>query len=159
MGSTRLQRKVMKNLEGKVLEIMDIPLIEYIASKDKLMIMSTGVASLSDNEEAVDACRRMRNNQTILLKCTSAYSAGIKDANLHTIPNMKETFGIEVVRDIKKGEVITEENIRSIRPSNGLALIYYYNIISKTSNNNIKRVALIECNYVNKIIIKDSKLL
>jgi len=77
-------------------EIMDIPLIEYIASKGKPMIMSTGVASLSDIEEAVEACKRMGNNQIILMKCTSAYPARIEDANLNTIPNMKDTFGVEV---------------------------------------------------------------
>lgn len=77
-------------------EFMDIPLIEYIASKGKPVIMSTGVASLSDIEEAVDACKRMGNNQIILLKCTSAYPARIEDANLNTIPNMKDTFGVEV---------------------------------------------------------------
>lgn len=77
-------------------EIMDIPLIEYMASKGKPMIMSTGVASLSDIEEAVNACRRMGNEQIILLKCTSSYPAKIEDANLNTIPNMKDTFGVEV---------------------------------------------------------------
>ncbi|MFZ7133089.1 MAG: pseudaminic acid synthase [Eubacteriales bacterium] len=77
-------------------EIMDIQLIEYISSKGKPMIMSTGVASLSDIEEAVEACKRMGNSQIILLKCTSAYPARIEDANLNTIPNMKETFGVEV---------------------------------------------------------------
>ena len=77
-------------------EIMDIPLIEYIASKGKPMIMSTGVASLSDIEEAVNACKRMGNDQIILLKCTSSYPAKIEDANLNTIPNMKETFSVEV---------------------------------------------------------------
>lgn len=77
-------------------EIMDIPLIEYIASKGKPMIMSTGVASLFDIEEAINACKRMGNNQIILLKCTSSYPANIEDANLMTIPNMKETFGVEV---------------------------------------------------------------
>lgn len=77
-------------------EIMDIPLIEYIASKGKPMIMSTGVASLSDIEEAVEACKRMGNNQIILMKCTSAYPAKIEDANIKTIQNMKETFNVEV---------------------------------------------------------------
>lgn len=77
-------------------EIMDIPLIEYIASKGKPIIMSTGVASLSDIEEAIKACKRMGNDQIILLKCTSSYPARIEDANLKTIPNMKETFGVEV---------------------------------------------------------------
>ncbi|MDW7662167.1 MAG: pseudaminic acid synthase [Bacillota bacterium] len=77
-------------------EIMDIPLIEYIASKGKPMIMSTGVASLSDIEEAINACKRLGNDQIILLKCTSSYPANIEDANLRTIPNMKETFNVEV---------------------------------------------------------------
>lgn len=77
-------------------EIMDIPLIEYIASKGKPVIISTGVASLSDIEEVINACKRMGNNQIILLKCTSSYPAKIEDANLNTIPNMKETFGVEV---------------------------------------------------------------
>jgi pseudaminic acid synthase len=77
-------------------EIMDIPLIEYIASKGKPVIMSTGVATLCDIQEAVDACRRMQNNQIVLLKCTSSYPAKVEDANLNTIPNMKETFGVEV---------------------------------------------------------------
>lgn len=77
-------------------EIEDIPLIEYMASKGKTMIISTGIASLSDIENAVNACRRMGNNEIILLKCTSSYPAKIEDANLLTIPNMKETFGVEV---------------------------------------------------------------
>lgn len=77
-------------------EIMDIPLIEYIASKGKPMIMSTGIASLSDIEDAVEACRRMGNDQITLLKCTSSYPAKIEDANLKMIPNMRETFGVQV---------------------------------------------------------------
>jgi len=77
-------------------EIMDIPLIEYIASKGKPVIMSTGIASLNDIDEAVTACRRVGNEQIVLLKCTSTYPAKIEDANLKTIPNMKETFGVEV---------------------------------------------------------------
>nr|MDA3931746.1 N-acetylneuraminate synthase family protein [Mycoplasmatota bacterium] len=65
-------------------EIMDIPLIEYIASKGKPVIMSTGVASLSDIEQAVEVCKRMGNEEIILLKCTSSYPAKIEDANLNT---------------------------------------------------------------------------
>jgi pseudaminic acid synthase len=213
-------------------EIMDIPLIEYIASKGKPMIMSTGVASLSDIEEAVDACKRMGNNQIILLKCTSAYPAKIEDANLNTIPNMKDTFGVEVglsdhtlgitvpvvsialgakviekhfildksiggpdssfslephdfkqmvdsvrdaekalgkvdysmnekkknsrilgrslfvVNDIKAGEAFTEENVRSIRPSNGLAPKFYNYVIDKTATTNIKRGTPLEWNHI-----------
>jgi pseudaminic acid synthase len=77
-------------------EIQDIPLIEYIASKGKPVIMSTGIATLADIEEAVNACKRMGNNQIALLKCTSAYPAPIEEANLRTIPNLKETFGTVV---------------------------------------------------------------
>ena len=54
-------------------EITDIPLIEYVASKEKPVIISTGIATLSDIEEAVNACKRMGNEQIALLKCVSAY--------------------------------------------------------------------------------------
>lgn len=213
-------------------EIMDIPLIEYIASKGKPMIMSTGVASLSDIEEAVQACKRMGNDQIILLKCTSSYPAKIEDANLNTIPNMKETFGVEVglsdhtlgitvpvvsialgakviekhfildksiggpdasfslepsefkqmvdavrdaetalgkvdysmtekkqnsrllgrslfvVKDVKAGEVFTEENVKSIRPGNGLAPKYLKDILGKVAKQNIRRGTPVQWNYV-----------
>ena len=75
-------------------EITDIPLIEYAASKGKPMIISTGIATLCDIEEAVNACRRVGNDQIVLLKCTSAYPAPLEDANLETIPNLSETFGV-----------------------------------------------------------------
>src|SRR5699024_5386946 len=73
-----------------------IPFIEYIASKGKPIIMSTGIATLKDIEEAVNACKRMGNDQVALLKCTSAYPSPMEDINLKVIPNMKETFGIIV---------------------------------------------------------------
>jgi len=73
-------------------EITDIPLIEYVASKGKPVIISTGIATLSDIEEAVNACKRMGNNQIALLKCTSAYPAPLKEVNLNTIPNLADTF-------------------------------------------------------------------
>lgn len=73
-------------------EITDIPLIEYIALKGKPIIISTGIATLADIEEAINACKRMGNEQIILLKCTSAYPAPIEETNLLTIPNMAETF-------------------------------------------------------------------
>ncbi|MBE6044713.1 MAG: pseudaminic acid synthase [Clostridium thermopalmarium] len=73
-------------------EITDIPFIEYIASKGKPIIISTGIATLSDIEEAVNACKRMGNNQIALLKCTSAYPSPIEDINLRTMPNIKDTF-------------------------------------------------------------------
>ncbi|QID32927.1 pseudaminic acid synthase [Pampinifervens florentissimum] len=77
-------------------EIVDIPLIEYIASKGKPVIISTGIATLSDIEEAIKACKRAGNEQIILLKCVSEYPTPYEDANLRTIPNMRETFGVPV---------------------------------------------------------------
>jgi pseudaminic acid synthase len=73
-------------------EITDIPLIEYIASKGKPVIISTGVAELGDINEAVDACRKAGNNQIALLKCTSAYPAPLEELNLNTIPALKEKY-------------------------------------------------------------------
>jgi pseudaminic acid synthase len=77
-------------------EITDIPLIEYTASKGKPMIISTGIATLADIEAAVASCRRMGNNDITLLKCTSSYPAPIEEANLLTIPNLAQTFGVKV---------------------------------------------------------------
>ncbi|MDW8096471.1 MAG: pseudaminic acid synthase, partial [Aquificaceae bacterium] len=77
-------------------EITDIPLIEYMASKGKPMIVSTGIATLSDIEETINACKRVGNEQIVLLKCVSEYPTPYEDANLRTIPNMRETFGVPV---------------------------------------------------------------
>jgi len=204
-------------------EITDIPLIEYIASKNKPVIISTGIATLADIEEAVNACRRMGNNDIALLKCTSSYPAPIEEANLLTIPHLKDTFKVVpglsdhtighsvavasvalgariiekhfildrsiggpdsafsmepkefremvkavrevekalgevnynltpkvekskifarslfVVEDVKAGEVITEGNVRSIRPGNGLHPKYYKDILGKKFRKNIER--------------------
>lgn len=77
-------------------EITDIPLIEYTASMKKPMIISTGIATLGDIDEAVKACRRVGNNDITLLKCTSEYPAKVEDANIVTINNLKETFNVKV---------------------------------------------------------------
>ena len=73
-------------------EITDIPLIEYIAKKGKPIILSTGIAELEDIELAVQTIRGVGNNEFALLKCTSSYPAPIEEANLLTIPDMKERF-------------------------------------------------------------------
>lgn len=76
------------------LEIVDIPLIAYIASKGKPIILSSGIATLKDIEEAIAACKKAGNYNIALLKCTSSYPAPYEDANLLTIANMRETFNI-----------------------------------------------------------------
>jgi pseudaminic acid synthase len=202
-------------------EITDIPLIEYMASKGKPMILATGIATLSDIQEAVNACKKVGNTQIALLKCTSAYPAPYEDINLKTIPNLAETFGVIaglsdhtlgitvpiaavalgakiiekhftlsradggpdsafslepdelkamvnairetekalgavsyeltdkmkksrefsrslfIVKDIKEGEVFTEENLRSIRPGFGLHTKYYRDVLGKCARTDI----------------------
>ncbi len=204
-------------------EIVDIPLIEYIAQKGKPVIISTGIATLTDIEEAVSTCRKSGNNQIILLKCVSEYPTPHEDVNLKTIPNMMETFGcivglsdhtlgvsvpvaavalgakviekhfilskkiespdkefsltpdefaemvkavrevekalgkvtyeltekmkesrkfarsLFVVKDMKKGEVFTEENVRSIRPGYGLHPKYLKKVLGKKARRDIKK--------------------
>lgn len=196
-------------------EITDIPLIEYVASKGKPIIISTGIADIDDIELALDACRRMGNNDIALLKCTSSYPAPIEEANMCMIKDMAERFGViiglsdhtmgstvpivatsfgakiiekhfildrsiggpdasfsmneaeftamvkavreaesaigvvdynltekqvkgkdfarslYVVEDIQAGEIITEKNVRSIRPGFGLHPKYLYNVLGK----------------------------
>lgn len=198
-------------------EITDIPLIEYVASKGKPVIISTGIAGIKDIELAIESCKKMGNEQIALLKCTSAYPAKPESMNLITIPDMGTRFGViaglsdhtlgtdaviasvalgariiekhftpdenidtpdgafslspvqlkqmvESVRnvekmlgnidytekskqyarslfaskDIHKGEIFTPENIKSIRPGNGLHPKYYNNTLGKVANKDIK---------------------
>jgi pseudaminic acid synthase len=196
-------------------EITDIPLIEYVASKGKPIIISTGIATQEDIELALEACHRMGNNQVALLKCTSSYPAPIEEANMimikdiaeryrvitglsdhtigSTVPVVATCFGAKiiekhfildrsiggpdasfsmdemefcamvnavreaeqaigvidynltekqktgrdfsrslyVVQDIQAGEMITEENVRSIRPGFGLHPKYYRDVLHK----------------------------
>lgn len=75
-------------------ELVDLPLLRKIAATGKPIIMSTGMASLAEIEEAVKAVRDAGNNQLALLKCTSAYPAPLAEMNLRTIPNLAQTFGV-----------------------------------------------------------------
>lgn len=204
-------------------EIVDIPLIEYTASKGKPMIISTGIATLDEIQEAINACKSVGNNQIALLKCTSEYPAPIEDANLKTIPALSEKFNtiiglsdhtlgitapvtavaigariiekhfildrniggpdssfslepsdfkkmvdeireaekalgtvnfdltdkikknrtfarsLFVVKDIKAGEIFSETNIRSIRPSNGISPKYFEDVIGKKSVRDLEK--------------------
>lgn len=75
-------------------EITDIPLIEYIASKGKPIIISTGIASLDDIYLAINTCKKMGNNDIALLKCTSSYPAPINEANMIMIKDFSDRFNV-----------------------------------------------------------------
>ena len=77
-------------------ELVDIPLIEYIASKGKPIIMSTGMATQEEIHEAVEAAYGAEAQQIALLKCTSAYPSPPEEMDLRTIPDMAERFGVPV---------------------------------------------------------------
>ena len=77
-------------------ELVDIPLIQYVAQTGKPIIMSTGMATLGEIEEAVQAAREAGCKEIALLKCTSAYPAPPDEINLRTIPHMAEAFGCPV---------------------------------------------------------------
>jgi len=104
-------------------EITDIPLIKYIASKGKPVILSTGIATEQEIEEAVEACRNVGNYQVAVLKCTSAYPAPYEEINLRTIRDYinrfdvvsglsDHTMGIEVATvSVAMGGSIIEKHI------------------------------------------------
>ncbi len=194
-------------------ELVDIPLIEYTASKGKPMIMSCGMASEEEIQQALDACYSVGNKQVVLLKCCSEYPANYSDMNIATISDMQSKFKVPVglsdhsmgsmaavvavslgacviekhfcvsrkiknpdsefsmepqefrqmitdiniakqicgkvsykltdkekastvfrrslfaIKDIKKGEAFTKENVKSIRPSFGLKPVFYNNLL------------------------------
>ncbi|WP_121628145.1 pseudaminic acid synthase [Poseidonibacter antarcticus] len=194
-------------------EITDYELIRYTASKMEPIIISTGIATIDEIQDAVDICRSVGNDDIVLLKCTSSYPAPLEEANLATIPNLAQTFGVisgfsdhtlgstapiaavtlgakviekhfildksiggpdadfsmdkeefsqmikairdvekligkvdysmnekkkksrqfsrslYIAKDIKKGEVFTEENVRSVRPGYGMHPKYFDDIL------------------------------
>lgn len=77
-------------------ELVDVPLIEYAAGKGKPMIISCGMGSTEEIQDAVDACRRAGNEQIVLLKCCSEYPANWADMHLANIPDMQKRFGVPV---------------------------------------------------------------
>lgn len=77
-------------------ELVDIQLIQKMAGTGKPLIMSTGMASLEEVEEAVQTARRAGATQIALLKCTSAYPAPPEEMNLRTIPELAKRFDVPV---------------------------------------------------------------
>ena len=201
-------------------ELVDIPLIEYAASKGKPMIISCGMASIEEIQDALDACERVGNDQIVLLKCCSEYPANWENMHIANIPDMMNRFNVPVglsdhsagsiaavvavsmgasvvekhvkidgiesadskfsmpmdefadmvqevrnakiisgsvqygptdgergnlkyrrslfaVKDIREGEGITSENVRSIRPSTGLKPKYLSTILGKKAKHDI----------------------
>ena len=204
-------------------ELVDIPLLECVAAKNKPIVMSTGMGTLEEIQEAVDAIYSTGNRQLALMKCSSAYPAKPEEMNLRTIQDLKERFGVPVglsdhsmgafsaatavamganliekhfcisravknpdavfsmepqefrqmveqvreveqamgtvcygitsqeesnacfrrslfvVQDIAAGEMLTPENIRSIRPAYGLKPKHYQEVLGRTAKRALKR--------------------
>ena len=77
-------------------EIVDLPLIEYIATKNKPILLSTGMANVEEIRDAITAIRKMSNVDILLFHCISSYPAPTKESNLSNIEYLKNTFGVEV---------------------------------------------------------------
>lgn len=77
-------------------ELVDIPLIQYVAEMGKPIIMSTGMATLEEINEALIAARDAGCKEIVLLKCTSAYPADPMEMNLRTIPHMADSLGLPI---------------------------------------------------------------
>lgn len=213
-------------------ELNDIPLIKKVAGEGKPIIMSTGMADLSDITLAVETCKQAGNEQVILLKCVSEYPAPYEDMNLRTIENMGETFdcitglsdhslgscvsiasivlGAKVIEkhftlkrsdggpdamfsmeseefaqlardlrnvekavghvtyslterqlksrerarslyiseDIKKGEIFTESNIKSVRPGYGLHTKYYETVLGRHAKQDLQMGTALKWDYI-----------
>lgn len=77
-------------------ELTDLPLIRRVAATGKPMIVSTGMATVGEIEEAVAAARQAGCHDLALLKCTSSYPATPEHTNIATIPHLRAMFGCEV---------------------------------------------------------------
>ncbi len=77
-------------------EITNIPLIEYIAEKNRPIILSTGIATLGEIEEAIKVIKSKNNHQIIILKCTSVYPSKPEEINLKSVNSLQKSFGVTV---------------------------------------------------------------
>jgi len=102
--STPYENTAVDFLEGLGVEfykvasfsITNLPFLKYLAKKGKPIIMSTGMATLAETDEAVRTIRKTGNDQLALLNCSSAYPSIADDMNLKNIKNLEETFGVPV---------------------------------------------------------------
>ncbi len=77
-------------------ECIHLPLIRSVASTNKPIVMSTGMASLGEIDEAVNVIRKTGSSEIVLMKCTSSYPASPENSNVLTIPYLRKIFGCEV---------------------------------------------------------------
>ena len=131
-------------------ELIDIPLISYIAKKGKPMLISTGMASIEEIGDALEAARSNGCNEIALFHCISSYPAPLKEANINMIKTLRKEFNVEVgLSDHTLG------NIASIvATSVGASLIEKHFTIDR-SNGGVDSAFSLEpkemCNLVNDV--------
>lgn len=113
-------------------ENIDLPLIRKAASTGKPLIISTGMASIAELDEAVRAAREAGCKELVLLKCTSTYPASPDNTNILTIPHMRDLFGCEVglsdhtmgvgvaVASVALGATVIEKHVTLSREDGGV---------------------------------------
>ena len=113
-------------------EIVDVPLIQYTASQGKPVIISTGMASVAEIHQAVQAARSVGNDEVILMSCTVSYPADASASNLRGIPVMREAFDVPVglsdhtlgigaaVASVAFGAVTVEKHVTISREGGGV---------------------------------------